>query len=97
MKKLKINFQNIMICFLACCIPVLLAVASIEIKRYASLEREVTSLQSKQYKLIEENRRLVSEIGVLSSSERIEQIALDEYGMRPAESAEIVRVQIKGN
>ena len=44
--------------------------------------------------LIEENKKLVSEIGMLSSSERIEKIAISEYGMRLAESDEIVRVEV---
>ena len=42
---------------------------------YASLEKEVSELEKTQYQLIEDNKKLVSEIGVLSSSERIEQIA----------------------
>ena len=44
--------------------------------------------------LIEENKKLVSEIGRLSSSERIEKIAVSEYGMRLAESDEIIRVEV---
>jgi cell division protein FtsL len=46
--------------------------------------------------LIESNKALVTDISVLSSSERIEKIAVEELGMRKATSDEIVRVSIKG-
>ena len=89
--------QNVAIVLLALSIPGLLALANLETAKYAKLEKEVSELEDIQYQLIEENRKLVSEIGVLSSSERIEQIAVNEYGMRLAESEEIIRVDVKGN
>jgi cell division protein FtsL len=96
MKKKSVFMKNIGTIMLAASIPALLALATLETKRYASLEKEVSELEKTQYQLIEDNKKLVSEIGVLSSSERIEQIAISEYGMRLAESEEIVRVEVKG-
>ena len=97
MKKKSKFIQNFGTLLLAASIPALLALANFETKRYANLEKEVLDLEKKQYSLIEDNKKLVSEIGVLSSSERIEQIAISEYGMRLAESEEIVRVDVKGS
>lgn len=97
MKKRSKFAQNFFAIILAACIPLLLALASLETKRYATLKNEVSELENKQYQLIEDNKKLVSEIGMLSSSERIESIAVSEYGMRLAESEEIVRVEIKGS
>jgi cell division protein FtsL len=97
MKKKSEIIQNVLIVLLALSIPGLLALANFETTKYAKLEKEVSELEDIQYQLIEENRKLVSEIGVLSSSERIEQIAVNEYGMRLAESEEIIRVDVKGN
>ena len=77
-------------------IPLLLVVDAIQATRYKKLEREVSALEDKQVKLIEENRRLISDISVLSSSDRIEQLAENELGMHKAKSNEIVRVEIKG-
>ena len=94
MKKKTKFIQNFATIILAISIPGLLALASFETKRYATLEKEVSDLEKKQYELIEENKKLVSEIGMLSSSERIEKIAISEYGMRLAESDEIVRVEV---
>lgn len=94
MKKKTKFIQNFATIILAISIPGLLALASFETKRYATLEKEVSDLEKKQYELIEENKKLVSEIGMLSSSERIEKIAISEYGMRLAESDEIIRVEV---
>ena len=94
MKKKTKFIQNFATIILAISIPGLLALASFETKRYATLEKEVSDLEKKQYELIEENKKRVSEIGMLSSSERIEKIAISEYGMRLAESDEIVRVEV---
>jgi len=97
MKKKSKLVQNLGTIMLAASIPALLALANMETKRYADLEKEVSELETKQYQIIEDNKKLVSEIGVLSSSERIEKIAVSEYGMRLAESEEIVRVEMKGS
>ena len=47
-------------------------------------------------KLIEENKRIVSEISVLTNAERIEKIAVEELGMHKAEAEDIVRVEMTG-
>ena len=46
--------------------------------------------------LIEENKKLVSDIAVLSSADRIEKIAVEELGMHKAETEDIVRVEMTG-
>ena len=94
MKKKSGFVKNFGTLVLAASIPALLALANLETQRYATLEKEVLDLEKKQYSLIEDNKKLVSEIGMLSSSERIEKIAVSEYGMRLAESDEIIRVEV---
>ena len=68
-----------------------------------NLEKQLTLVDAKQVELeqvqkdlIESNKALVTDISVLSSSERIEKIAVEQLGMRKATSDEIVRVSIKG-
>jgi cell division protein FtsL len=80
---------------LALAIPGLLALDSIQGRRFTTLEREVTQLEKKQVELVESNRKLITGISVLSSSDRIEKIAEKELGMRKAESSEIVRIEMK--
>lgn len=96
MKKIK-SFSDVGVILLALCIPALMILAGVQTHRYSDLEKRVEQLDSAQYDIIEESRRLVSDISVLSSSDRIEQIATEELGMRKAESEEIVRVEIKDN
>ncbi|HZK20296.1 MAG TPA: cell division protein FtsL [Treponemataceae bacterium] len=94
MKKIKGVLQNIGVFILTLSIPALLALDSIESRRYTQLKNEITSLEKKQTSLIENNKRLISDIGLLSCSARIEKIAIEKLGMHKAASDEIVRIEI---
>ena len=63
--------------------------------RYMKIQNEVKALEQKQVELVEENKRLITDISLLSSGERIGKIAEEELGMRKAESEEIVRVEMR--
>lgn len=88
--------KYVFICVCAIAIPALLFVNSLQALRYKKLEREVASLEKKQIELVEENKRLITNISLLSSSDRIEKIASTELNMHKAESEEIIRVEMKG-
>lgn len=96
MKKSK-SMSDIGVILLALCIPALMILAGVQTHRYSVLEKRVEQLNTAQYEIIEESKRLISDISVLAGSDRIEQIAVEELGMRKAESEEIVRVEIKDN
>lgn len=81
---------------LAALIPLLLITYGIQTKRYADLSREINELEKKQERLIEQNKKLISDISLLSSTDRIERIATDELGMHKAETEDIVRVEMNG-
>ena len=53
--------------------------------------------EKKQERLIEQNKKLVSDISLLSSTDRIKRIATDELGMHKAETKDIVRVDMNGD
>ena len=76
-------------------IPLLLALDAFQAHRYAKLKGELAKLEAKQVEIVEQNRKLISDISLLSSSDRIEQIAENELGMHKAKSEDIVRVEIK--
>ena len=65
-------------------------------KRYSKLKIEIKALEQKQEKLIEENKKIVNEISILSSADRIEKIAVEELGMHKAQAEDIVRVEMTG-
>ena len=94
--KIKDFFKAILICLFALSIPVMLGLYAVQAKKYTDLSKEVLELESKQEKLIEENKKLVSDISQLSSAERIEKIAVEELGMHKAEAEDIVRVEMTG-
>ncbi len=95
MKAEKPLLKSTIMIIMALCIPAFLAVEAIQSNKYSRLENEINMLESKQNEAIESNKRLISELGLLSSSARIEKIAIEELGMHQATSDEIVRVEMK--
>ena len=73
----------------------LFALNAMQAARYMKVQNEVKALEQKQVELVEENKRLITDISLLSSGERIGKIAEEELGMRKAESEEIVRVEMR--
>ena len=94
--KIKDFFKVLLICLFALSIPVMLGLYAMQAKKYTDLSKEINELEIKQEKLIEENKKLVSDISQLSSAERIERIAVEELGMHKAETEDIVRVEMTG-
>lgn len=95
MKKKNI-FEMIAVCIVAALIPLLLILHAVQSGRYEVLESEVVSLEKKQEELVESNKKLVGDISILSSADRIERRAAGELGMRKAGSDDIVRVEMAG-
>ena len=83
--------------FFVAAIPLLLIFEVYEAHKYTMLQEEVSELEKKQVELVEKNRQLISEISVLSSSERIEKIAETDLGMHRAKTEDIVRVELQRN
>lgn len=86
--------KNICALLLAIAIPVLLFSIVWQSHRYTSLEREIVRIEREQQLLVEENRRMISGISVLSTPERIQRVATEDLGMRKAETYEIMRISI---
>jgi len=95
-EKIKSFFKIVFLCLFAFSIPLMLTLYAVQAKKYTDLSKEVSELETKQEKLIEENKKLVSDISQLSSAERIEKIAVEELGMHKAQAEDIVRVEMTG-
>ncbi len=89
-------FKKVLLCLLALAIPVMLYLYAVQARRYTDLEKDLRDLERKQAELIEQNKKLVSDISVLSSADRIEKIALEDLGMHKAQAEDIVRVEMTG-
>ncbi len=87
-------FKTMGLFLLALSIPGLLILNAVQSKKFKEQEDSVLELEEKQSEFVEQNKKLITEIGVLSSSDRIEKVAENELGMRKAESNEIVRVEM---
>ena len=98
--KTKVNVKNIFIrigiCLFVLLIPFMLFMYGFQAKRYSKLKIEIKVLEQKQEKLIEENKKIVNEISILSSGDRIEKMAVEELGMHKAQADDIVRVEMTG-
>ncbi len=86
--------KTVLMIVMAFSIPAFFALESVQSYRFTKLETEIENIEEKQYATIEENKKLISELGLLASSSRIEKIAIDELGMHQATSNEIIRVQM---
>lgn len=75
-------------------IPGLFFVYGVQTKHYGDLSQEIAMLEKKQEVLIEQNKKYISDISMLTSTDRIEEIATNELGMHKALTQEIVRVEI---
>ncbi len=95
MKKVAFALKAVFICLFALSIPGLLILDAFQARRYADLREQVLDLEKTQADLVEQNKKLITDISILSSSERIEKIAEEELGMKQAESEQIVRVEMK--
>ncbi len=90
------NSESVFVYIAAVCIPLLLIILTIQSNNYAKLKGEVKALEEKQVELVEQNKKYISDISLLSSSDRIEHLAEQELGMHKAKTEEIVRVEMKG-
>ena len=95
--KIKSLLKNFCLVIFSLGIPGLLILNGIQSSKYRELKKEVLDLEKKQEKLIAENKKLITDISVLSSSDRIETIAENDLCMRKAETEEIVRVEMRKN
>ena len=94
-KRMKDVGGKIFLCAVTIAIPSLLMVVANQSRKNADLKKQIEVLEHKQEDLKEKNKRLVGEIGQLTSVERIEKEA-EDLGMKPATTEEIVRVDMNG-
>lgn len=87
--------KTVALCIVALLIPTMLVVDAVQARKYVDLKEQVLELEDRQAQIIEENKKLITDISILSSADRIETIAQDTLDMRKAETDEIIRVEIK--
>jgi cell division protein FtsL len=86
--------KNPLFYFIVLSIPLLLGLIAWQSARYGDLERELGRLENNQREWVENNKRLIAGILLLSSPDRIEHIARDELGMEKKRPEDILQVYI---
>lgn len=94
--RVKDVLKRIAILLLVMTVPLMLFFYAYQAKKYTDLNKQIVELENKQEKLIEENKKLVSDLSVLTSADRIEKFAVEELGMHKAETEDIVRIEVTG-
>ncbi len=79
---------------LAVVVPLLLFLNVWQGYRYEQMRREVARLEEQQRAQLEENKRLVASIAVLSSPARIEKIAREDLGLQRIDPRRTQRVTV---
>jgi hypothetical protein len=62
--------------------------------RFERLKRDVQLLESEQRDWLEQNKKLVAALAVLSSPERIERIAVRQLGLKKLESSGLATIVV---
>ena len=76
-------------------IPFFLGIVVWQSVRYVNLDRNVRRLEAVQENWIESNKKLIAGIAVLSSSRRIEQVAVYDLGLTKVQPEDVLQVRIE--
>jgi len=82
--------------FLGLIVPGLLFLNTWQGYRYDQLSVAVSALEKQQQELLEANRDAIARIGYEQSPGRVEEKALKDFNLVPADPAHVTRVLIRG-
>ena len=80
--------------FFVLTIPLFLAGVAWQSVRYAELESDIRRLEAVQKDWVENNRKLIAAIAILSASSRIEQIAVQDLRLSKIRPEYVLQVSI---
>ena len=81
--------------FFVLTIPLFLGFAAWQSNSYSKLERSVRRLEAVQEEWVAGNNKLIANIAVLSSSARIEQVAVYDLGLSRIRPETVLQVRIE--
>ena len=85
-----------LIYFFVLTIPFFLGVAVWQSVRYAELDKDVRRLEAAQEDWVGKNKKLIAGIAVLSSSARIEQVAVQDLRLTKMRPEDVLQIRIEG-
>ena len=81
--------------FIVLTIPLFLGIIAWQSSRYSDLERQTRRLEADQEKWVESNKRLIADIAILTTSEKVERIALYDLNLAKIEPENVLQVWIE--
>ena len=82
--------------FIVLSIPFFLGIAAWQSVRYNELDKNVRRLEAVQEDWVENNRKLIAGIAVLSSASRIEQVAVHDLELSKMRPEDVLQIRIDG-
>lgn len=87
--------RYILLYFIALTIPLFLGLTAWQSARYSDLEKQTRRLEAAQEDWVESNKRLIADIAVLTSSEKVENAAVNDLGLTKIEPENVLQVWIE--
>jgi cell division protein FtsL len=87
--------RRIIFYFLILSIPLLLALSAAQASRYRAVAEDLKNLEAAQQQWLESNKKLIAGIAVLSSPQRIEQIARTDLGLKKKPPEQVLQIHIE--
>jgi cell division protein FtsL len=88
--------KKILILFLVVTIPVLLSFEVWQVFRFRSLKQETLSLQAQQKDWLEENKKVLANISLFGSPERIEKLSEGTLGLERIDDSRVLTIKRPG-
>lgn len=87
--------RRIIFYFLVLTIPFMLALSAVQASRYRVVAEDLKTLDADQQQWLESNKKLIAGIAVLSSPQRIEQIARTDLGLKKKPPEQVLQIHIE--
>jgi cell division protein FtsL len=81
--------------FFVITIPLFLGMIAWQSARYSDLERQTRRLEADQEKWVEQNKRLIADIAVLTTLEKVERIAVNDLKLSKIRPENVLQVWIE--
>jgi len=88
--------KKIVLLLLALSVPALLSVEVWQVYRYRRLQDEVGELEVEQKRWLEENKKVLANISLFRSPERIQKLAEQALGLESAGPERILTIKVPG-
>ena len=81
--------------FIVFTIPVFMGITAWQSVRYTDLEKETRVLETAQEKLVDENKKIIADIAMMTSSEKVESIAAHDLNLIKIQPENVLQIWIE--